>query len=87
MGRATVWFDAGKCSDLQKASEFIRTIEEQQIYKIGCLEEIALKQNFISYKKLASNVRFMPDCEYKEYLQQILQYKDEWFSKHKKFKI
>lgn len=86
LGRATVWFDAGKCSDLQKASEFIRTIEEQQIYKIGCLEEIALKQNFISYKKLASNVRFMPDCEYKEYLQQILQYKDEWFSKHRKFK-
>ena len=34
--------------------------------------KIALKQNFISYKKLASNVRFMPDCEYKEYLQQII---------------
>jgi glucose-1-phosphate thymidylyltransferase len=87
LGRATVWFDAGKCSDLQKASEFIRTIEEQQIYKIGCLEEIALKRGFISYKKLELLVKQMPDSEYKDYLKEVLKYKDEWFSKNKKFKI
>ena len=87
LGRATVWFDAGKCSDLQKASEFIRTIEEQQIYKIGCVEEIALKRGFISYQKLELIVKQMPDSEYKDYLIEVLKYKDEWFSKNKKFKI
>ena len=87
LGRGIVWFDAGTCSALQKASEFIRTIEERQRYKIACIEEICIKQNYMSYRQLANQIKSIPDSEYKDYLKLIQSLKNDWFSVKKKFKI
>jgi len=87
LGRGMVWFDAGTCSALQKASEFIRTIEERQRYKIACIEEICIKQNYMSYRQLANQINSIPDSEYKDYLKLIQFLKNDWFSAKKKFKI
>tara|TARA_B100000676_G_scaffold63045_1_gene62425 strand:+ start:11306 stop:12214 length:909 start_codon:yes stop_codon:yes gene_type:complete len=87
LGRGVVWFDTGNCSDLQKASEFIRTIEQQQRYKIGCVEEVCIKQGFMTYRQLSRQIKNIPDSEYKEYLQEILENRSDWFSDKKNFKI
>jgi glucose-1-phosphate thymidylyltransferase len=53
---------------------FIKTIEERQGLKIGCIEEIAYRSGFISRKqlvRLAGNI----NTGYGEYLKDIL--KDE----------
>ncbi len=46
-GRGMAWLDTGNHSDLLKASNFVQTIQERQGLYIACLEEIALKNNFI----------------------------------------
>ena len=46
-------------------------IEQRQTYKIACLEEIALRRNFITASKFESIVSDLPDSQYKEYLESI----------------
>jgi len=52
LDRGTAWFDAGTFSSLLEASQFIKTIEESQGVKIGCIEEIAFEQGFINLQQL-----------------------------------
>ena len=87
LGRGVVWFDTGTCSALQEASEFIRTIEQRQRYKIACIEEVCIKKGFMSYRQLSRQIKSIPDSEYKDYLKEILSNRKEWFSDRKKFKI
>lgn len=87
LGRGVVWFDAGTCSELQKAGEFIKTIEEQQLYKIACIEEICIKQNFMTHEQLLTQIQSIPNSEYKDYLKQIYKKGYDWFSEKKIFNI
>ena len=46
------WLDTGSHSSLLQASQFIKTIEDNQGIKIACLEEIAYRMGFITKEKL-----------------------------------
>lgn len=52
MPRGTAWLDCGSTQSLNDASTFIRVIEERQGFKIGCIEEIAWRQGWISHDEL-----------------------------------
>ena len=47
-GRGFAWLDTGTFDSLLDAGQFIATIEKRQGQKIGCLEEIAWRQGWIS---------------------------------------
>jgi len=72
MGRGDAWLDTGTHDSLMDASSFIATVERRQGLKIGCIEETAFRQGFISKNKLRSLINNMPDNSYKEYLKLIL---------------
>lgn len=72
LGRGYAWLDTGTYDSLIDASIFIKTIEERQGLKIGCIEEIAFKMGYIDkkqLKKLASGI----NTAYGEYLKKISQ--------------
>jgi glucose-1-phosphate thymidylyltransferase len=67
LGRGNAWFDTGTYDSLIDASLFIKTIEERQGLKIGCIEEIAYRMHYISkehLEKLARDIK----TSYGEYL-------------------
>jgi glucose-1-phosphate thymidylyltransferase len=70
LGRGYAWLDAGTPDALIEASIFIKTVEERQGLKLGCIEEVAYRMNFINLKQLQRlSVGF--DTHYGDYLRKI----------------
>jgi glucose-1-phosphate thymidylyltransferase len=68
LGRGFAWLDAGTSSSLHEASAYVQTIEKRQGIKIGCPEEAAFRNNFVSLEQLEALTQKMPRCEYRDYL-------------------
>lgn len=67
LGRGFAWLDTGTHSSLLQASQFIKTVEDNQGIKIACLEEIAYRMGYISKDKLleiASKYKNNPYYQY-----------------------
>jgi glucose-1-phosphate thymidylyltransferase len=69
LSRGFAWLDAGTSSSLHEASAYVQTIEKRQGVKIGCPEEAAFRQGFLSLEQLESLTARMPKCEYRDYLE------------------
>ena len=52
LGRGFSWLDAGTHDSLLEAGNFISTIENRHGLKIGCPEEIAFRNKWITEKQL-----------------------------------
>ena len=69
--RGTAWFDTGTFDGLMSASQFVHVIEEQQGLKIGCLEEIAWRNGWISTDALRALAEPLVKSGYGVYLNRI----------------
>ncbi len=69
LNRGFAWLDAGTSSSLHDASAYVQTIEKRAGIKIGCPEEAAFRQHFVSLDQLESIIAAMPQCEYRSYLE------------------
>ena len=72
MGRGSAWLDTGNVQNLNETAQFISSIERRQGLKIGCLEEIAYINKWISEKNIIKAVKFYGNCEYSEYLNNLV---------------
>lgn len=52
LGRGFTWLDTGTFESFLEAGQFVETIEKRQGYKIACLEEISLRNNWISVNEV-----------------------------------
>ena len=68
LGRGGAWLDTGSIKDFNNTSNFIGTIENRQGFKIGCIEEIAFDNGYISENKLRSIANEMNNNQYGKYL-------------------
>lgn len=71
LGRGYAWLDTGTKDSLMEAGSFIKTVEERQGLKIGCIEEIAYRKNFIGEKDLTEIANKYKN-EYGQYLLKII---------------
>jgi glucose-1-phosphate thymidylyltransferase len=72
LSRGFAWLDAGTSSSLHEASAYVQTIEKRQGIKIGCPEEAAFRQGFLSLQKLQALTKKLPACEYRSYLENVV---------------
>lgn len=70
-GRGYAWLDAGTPINLLEAGEFIAAIEKRQGLKIGCVEEIAFSNGFISKEQLLKLSDDLKNSEYGVYLKKL----------------
>ncbi len=71
LGRGYAWLDTGTHDNLLNASLFVRTVEERQGLKIGCLEEIALRMGFIDIEQFEKAILFYKNSAYGDYLREV----------------
>ena len=73
MGRGMAWLDTGTCDSLNDAGSYIRTLEHRQGLKVGCPEEVAWRQGWISSDALERLAQPLKKSGYGTYLLQMLE--------------
>ena len=68
----TAWLDSGTFESLHDASSYVRVIEERQGMKVGCPEEIAWRNGWISDDMLAELATDLTKSGYGVYLRALL---------------
>lgn len=72
MSRGSAWLDTGTFGSMNDASEYIRVIEKRTGLKIGCVEEIAYRQGFISKEQLKNIAEPLVKSGYGKYLLNVI---------------
>ena len=71
--RGFAWLDTGTHDSLAEASIYVEVLEKRQGLKIGCLEEIAYRQGWISAERLREVAAPMAKNEYGRYLLKVVE--------------
>jgi len=72
LDRGTAWLDTGTFESLMQAGQFVQVIEDRQGLKVGCIEEIAYRNNWISKVQLASLAQPLTKSGYGDYLLDLM---------------
>lgn len=70
-GRGFTWLDTGTHESLADATAFVRMIESHQGLKIGCIEEIAYKNGWMTKEALLAQAELMKNNEYGGHLLKV----------------
>ncbi|MFZ1686238.1 MAG: glucose-1-phosphate thymidylyltransferase RfbA [Flavobacteriales bacterium] len=71
LDRGTAWLDTGTFTSLMQAGQYVQVIEERQGRRIGCIEEVAFRRNFINADQLRILAEPLRKSGYGEYLLKV----------------
>lgn len=72
LGQGFTWLDTGTHESLVEATNFVRTVETHQHRKIGCLEEIAYLNGWITKEEVLETYEVLKKNQYGQYLMDVL---------------
>ena len=72
LDRGTAWLDTGTFNSLMQAAQFVQVIEERQGLKVGCIEEAAWHEGFITDAQLDELAAPLVKSGYGQYLRGLL---------------
>jgi len=70
--RGTAWLDTGTFRSLQDAGEFVRVMEDRTGTKVGCIEEVAWRNGWITDAQLAALAEPLRKSGYGDYLVSLI---------------
>jgi glucose-1-phosphate thymidylyltransferase len=70
--RGTAWFDTGTFQGLLEASQFVHVVEARQGHKIGCVEEIAWRNGWLTDEQFCDLADPLVKSGYGTYLHSVL---------------
>jgi len=73
--RGTAWLDTGTFASLMQAGQFVQVLEERQGLKVGCIEEIAYKNGWITNEELLMEAQKLLKSGYGQYLMNLIKKK------------
>jgi glucose-1-phosphate thymidylyltransferase len=73
LDRGTAWLDTGTFASLMQAGNFVQVIEERQGLKIGCIEEVAYREGFITAAQLEEIAKPLVKSGYGRYLMSVVE--------------
>ncbi|AEC21728.1 glucose-1-phosphate-thymidylyltransferase [Pusillimonas sp. T7-7] len=73
LGRGFAWLDTGTYESLLEAAQFVETIEKRQGFKIACLEEIALRNGWMTIDAIEKRAQSLNKNSYGQYLSDLAQ--------------
>ncbi len=68
MGRGSAWLDTGTFESMNQASQFVEVIEQRTGFKIGCIEEVAYQEGYITAEQLRDLAEPLKKSGYGKYL-------------------
>ncbi len=72
LNRGTAWLDTGTFPSLMQAGQFVQVIEERQGLKVGCIEEVAYRNGFITRDQLRALAEPLVKSGYGKYLLDLI---------------
>ena len=70
--RGTAWFDTGTFQGLLEASQFVAVVEARQGHKIGCVEEIAWRNGWLTNAEFSDLADPLVKSGYGTYMHSVL---------------
>jgi len=72
LDRGTAWLDTGTFTSLRQATELVSVVEERQGLKIGCIEEVAWRNGWLTDDDLVAAADRLGRSGYGDYLLRLL---------------
>ncbi len=70
--RGTAWFDTGTFQGLLEASQFVHVVEARQGHKIGCVEEVAWRNGWLTDEEFDALAAPLVKSGYGTYMKSLL---------------
>ena len=72
MGRGSAWLDTGTFESMNQASQFVEVIEKRTGFKLGCIEEVAWQEGFITSEELLTLADPLRKSGYGTYIHSLI---------------
>lgn len=73
MDRGSAWLDTGTFASMSDAAQYVEVIEKRTGLKLGCIEEVAYREGFISAQELRALAEPLTNSGYGAYLQRLIE--------------